>query len=94
MVLSEFADPIFSIGLIVFAISLAPSVYKKAGRSIPLTTSVPTVALQGLLSATFLELGFYGTALTGFFLTDLWGALMIQRVKARADNMDTSSNRR
>ncbi len=83
MVLAEFADPIVSIGLIIFALSLAPSVYNKSGRSIPLITSVPTTFMQALIGVTFLELRFYGTFTTSMALTAMWGVLMAQRVMAR-----------
>ncbi len=83
MVLAEFADPIVSLGLIVFALSLAPSIHKRSGRSMPLVTSVPTTFMQALIGFTFLELGFYGTFTTSMALAAMWGVLMAQRVMAR-----------
>ncbi len=80
MVLAEHADLIFAISNVLFSVALIPSVWKRTGRNIPLTTSVMTGGLLYTMAATFADLGFPYTTLTMSVSASLWVVLMYQRL--------------
>lgn len=77
----SFADLVFTVGGVILAAGLLPSVF---GPEKPaLATSLVTGSVVAVYAVTFLHLGLLFSSLTSFVQVALWAVLAVQEFRGR-----------
>lgn len=81
--IADYADPLLALASAVFAFLMVPTVltqWREQNSTIPLTSSIPTVAAFIVVIAVYAALGLWITVAVEAVQTTMWAVVAAQRV--------------